>query len=109
KLLVLDEPTNHLDIRYQLEILGLVKRLAITTLAAMHDLNLAAQHCDRIFVLHEGKVCASGPPADVLQPQLIREVYQVDAHVERHARTRQLHVTYFPLARDHWDDHNEYR
>ncbi len=97
KFLVLDEPTNHLDIRYQLEVLGLVKGLGMTSLAALHDLNLAAQYCDRIFLLHEGKICAAGSPAEVLQPALIRKIYQVDAHVERHVITDRLQVTFFPL------------
>lgn len=100
KFLVLDEPTNHLDIRYQLEVLGLVKGLGMTSLAALHDLNLAAQYCDRIFLLHEGKICAAGAPAEVLQPALIREIYQVDAHVERHVITDRLQVIFFPLKRD---------
>ena len=52
--LVLDEPTNHLDIRYQLEILTLIKQLNVTSLAALHDLNLAAQYCDHVFMLQEG-------------------------------------------------------
>lgn len=98
RFLVLDEPTNHLDIRYQLEILTLVKHLNVTTLAALHDLNLAAQYCDRLFLLQEGTIVASGVPEDVLQPARIRAVYQVDAWVERHAVTQQLHVTFFPLA-----------
>jgi iron complex transport system ATP-binding protein len=96
--LVLDEPTNHLDIRYQLEILALVKGLKTTTLAALHDLNLAAQYCDRIFMLQDGRVIASGVPEVVLQPEIIRTVYQVDAYVERHVRTNQLQVTFFPLT-----------
>jgi iron complex transport system ATP-binding protein len=97
-ILVLDEPTNHLDIRYQLEILSLVKELKITTLAALHDLNLAAHYCDRLFLLQEGRVVASGVPEEVLLPATIRAVYQVDACVERHPRTNQLQVTFFPLA-----------
>jgi iron complex transport system ATP-binding protein len=98
RFLVLDEPTNHLDIRYQLEILALVKRLRVTTLAALHDLNLAAAYCDRLFMLQEGRVVASGSPAAVLQPEIIRMVYEVDACVEIHPRTRQLQVIFFPLA-----------
>jgi iron complex transport system ATP-binding protein len=97
KFLVLDEPTNHLDIRYQLEILALVKGLGVTSLAALHDLNLAACYCDRIFLLHEGKIRAAGAPLAVLQPALIREVYGVEAHVEHHAITQQLQVTFFPV------------
>lgn len=98
RFLVLDEPTNHLDIHYQLEILTLIKQLNITSLAALHDLNLAAQYCDRVFMLQDGVVVASGTPEHVLQPALIRSVYHVDAHVERHAVTQQLHVFLFPLT-----------
>jgi iron complex transport system ATP-binding protein len=96
--LVLDEPTNHLDIRYQLEILSLIKTLKITSLAALHDLNLAAHYCDRLFLLHEGRIVASGTPEQVLQPALIRAVYHVDTCVERHPATKQLQVTFFPLS-----------
>lgn len=48
-LLVLDEPTNHLDIRHQLDVLGILRRLPATALAALHDLNLAAYYCDRLY------------------------------------------------------------
>ena len=98
RFLVLDEPTNHLDIRYQLEIMTLVKQLQVTTLAALHDLNLAAHFCDRIFMMQEGRVVAAGPPEAVLTPETIRAVYQVEAWVEHHARTNRLQVTFFPLA-----------
>jgi iron complex transport system ATP-binding protein len=100
RVLVLDEPTSHLDIRYQLEILTLVKNLPVTKLAALHDLNLAAQYCDRIFLLHEGRVVASGSPEEVLRPARIRQVYQVDAHVERRHATGQLQITYLPLHKE---------
>ena len=98
RLLVLDEPTNHLDIRYQLEMLLLVKGLGVTTLAALHDLNLAAHYCDRLFLLDRGKIVASGTPESVLQPALLRRVYHVDAYVERSPRTGQLQITYLPLG-----------
>jgi iron complex transport system ATP-binding protein len=70
-LLVLDEPTNHLDIRHQLDILNTLRRLPATVPVALHDLNLAAYYCDRLYVLRDGKVIASGPPADMLTPQLL--------------------------------------
>ncbi|HEV2123189.1 MAG TPA: ABC transporter ATP-binding protein, partial [Chloroflexota bacterium] len=75
QFLVLDEPTNHLDIRHQLDVLELVRGLGVTALAALHDLNLAAQYCDRLFVLSQGKVVAWGAPAEVLQPALLRDVF----------------------------------
>ncbi len=74
-LLVLDEPTNHLDVRHQLEVLGTLRRLPATVLVALHDLNLAAYYCDRLYVLRDGEVTASGPPGEVLTPRLLAEVY----------------------------------
>ena len=79
--LLLDEPTNHLDIRHQLELLRLVTSLPVTTVIAMHDLNLAAMFCDALLVLDGGKVVAAGAPADVLTVELIHDVYEVDARV----------------------------
>ena len=61
--LVLDEPTNHLDIRYQLETMELVRGLGLTTLAALHDMNIAADYCDLIHVMAEGRIVASGDAA----------------------------------------------
>ena len=81
KFLVLDEPTNHLDIRYQLETMELVKGLGMTTLAALHDLNVASNYCDFIHVIDQGRIVASGPPQDVLRPALIEEVFGVGAKV----------------------------
>ncbi|MGX6448674.1 ABC transporter ATP-binding protein [Patulibacter sp. S7RM1-6] len=93
-VLLLDEPTNHLDIRHQLEVLELVRTLGLTVLAALHDLNLAAMHCDRIVVLDRGRVVAAGPPADVLTPGLVREVYGVRCHVHADPRTGRPVVVY---------------
>ena len=98
-LLVLDEPTNHLDIRYQLEILSLIRQLGTSNLLALHDLTLAAAHCDRLYVLKEGRVVAEGPPADVLTPALLHAVYGVEAEVIPHPRTGTPLVVYLPRPR----------
>ena len=79
--LILDEPTNHLDIKYQLQTMDIVKGLGCTVVAAVHDLNIAAMYCDRIYVLCDGEIVDEGSPADVLQPELIRRVYGVDARI----------------------------
>ncbi|MFJ2712066.1 ABC transporter ATP-binding protein [Pseudomonas sp. NPDC087346] len=84
QLLILDEPTNHLDPRYQLELLQLVKRLKIGTLASIHDLNLAAAFCDRLYVINHGQIVASGTPQQVLTRELLREVFGVDALIDSH-------------------------
>ncbi|WP_280401357.1 ABC transporter ATP-binding protein [Nocardia carnea] len=79
--LLLDEPTNHLDIAHQLEILDLITRLPITTVVALHDLNLAAMFCDYVLVLDHGRVAAHGTPAGTLTAELVHTVYGVHADI----------------------------
>ena len=80
--LVLDEPTNHLDIKYQLELMTIVKRLDATVVSAIHDLNLAAIYCDRIIALKDGHIVCSGTPQEVLTEETIRHIYGVSATVQ---------------------------
>lgn len=91
--LLLDEPTNHLDIRHQIEILSLVTKLPVTSIVALHDLNLAAMFCDTIAVLDRGRVVAAGTPEEVLTQALILKVFGVRVHVERspHHGRHQVH------------------
>ena len=77
--LILDEPTNHLDIQYQLQILRVVKSLGIEVFAAMHDLNLAIDYCDYLYVMSRGAVVAEGTPETILEPDLIRTVFGVES------------------------------
>ena len=81
QVLILDEPTNHLDIRYQLEMLSSIRSLGITVLAALHDLSLAAQYCDYLFLLKDGRVHCHGTAREVITPTHIQEVYQVSCDV----------------------------
>ena len=81
-LLVLDEPTNHLDVRAQFELLDLIHSLGVTTVAALHDLDIAARYCDRVVVLDAGRVVASGTPAEVLTSQLIAAVFGVNCRCD---------------------------
>lgn len=81
RLIVLDEPTVHLDLRHQVEVLSLLERLSaggLTVLAVLHDLPLAAQFFGRLVLLDEGRLVADGPAREVLSPERIRDVYQVD-------------------------------
>ncbi|MFI9048079.1 ABC transporter ATP-binding protein [Streptomyces sp. NPDC053427] len=87
QVLVLDEPTNHLDIAQQLEVLALVRDSRLTVLTALHDLNLAAVHCDELYVIAHGRIVASGPPHDVLTAELLADVFGVRAHRVRHPET----------------------
>lgn len=84
-VLLLDEPTSALDIGHQQQALELVERLrqehGLTVLSAMHDLTLAGMYADRLVLLHEGAVVASGPAADVLSAETLREFYGVRVSV----------------------------
>jgi iron complex transport system ATP-binding protein len=95
-LLLLDEPTNHLDVLYQHQVLQLVRGLAIPVLACLHDLNLAAMYCDKILLLHQGRQCAFGTPEQVLQRELLQQVFGVPCQVQSHAQLQKLQVTFLP-------------
>jgi iron complex transport system ATP-binding protein len=88
KLILLDEPTAHLDINYQIEMLDLVKDLCkkqnLATVAALHDLNLAAQYCDRLIMLSGGRIHAHGPSKEVITTQHIKAVYGAEVCVYPH-------------------------
>lgn len=91
--LVLDEPTNHLDIAHQLDLLALVRRLPVTSVIALHDLNLAGMFCDELAVLSGGRVVAAGTPREVLTERTIAEVYGVRcavSEVDGHPHVRFL-------------------
>lgn len=80
-VLLLDEPTTYLDLRYQVELLDLVRDLAddhgIAVGAVLHDLDQAAAVADRMVLLHAGRVVAAGRPEDVLLPEQLTEVYGI--------------------------------
>ena len=94
RVLFLDEPTNHLDIHHQIEILRLMRDLDLTSIVALHDLNLAAMFCDRIMVLQAGAVVACGTPAEVLTPALLRAVFRVETEVTPSGRPGQPHIRF---------------
>jgi iron complex transport system ATP-binding protein len=89
-ILLLDEPTNHLDIHHQIQLLELVKKFNLTVMAALHDLNLAANYCDTVIVIHKGKIVAHGTPREVFTVKLLEDVFhvktsiQVDPHGNMH-------------------------
>ena len=91
--LILDEPTNHLDITHQLQLMRIVKNLSATVISAIHDLNIAAIFCDRIYALKEGRIIAQGTPREVLTEDFIRQVYQVDAEIAKDS-SGQMHILF---------------
>lgn len=94
QVLVLDEPTNHLDIRHQLEVLQLIRELDLTIVTSLHDLNLAAEVCDRILVLRGGRMMAVGTPNEVLSDQLVSETFMVRARLEELSLSHKPHYSF---------------
>ncbi|MCX5533879.1 heme ABC transporter ATP-binding protein [Streptomyces sp. NBC_00006] len=89
-LLLLDEPTAALDLRHQELVLRVCRERAAAgdaVVVVLHDLGLAAAHADRVAVLHEGRITALGPPAEVLEGPLLSDVYQHPVEVLPHPRT----------------------
>jgi len=92
--LILDEPTNHLDVKYQLQLLNIVKGLGLTVIAAMHDLNLAAMYCDFIYVLKDGMIKGCGAPKELLTVELLKEIYEVDARITEDELTGVINIIF---------------
>ncbi len=95
QVILLDEPTSALDLHHQLAILSLVKKLTVErnliTVAALHDVNLAAKYCDQLMILNHGTIQAQGQPSEVLSQSLLGETYQVWTNLERTSKG-QLYV-----------------
>jgi len=89
--LLLDEPTNHLDLRYQVNLLKLIKKLVkeegLSVLMAMHDLNQVSGIADRVMLLANGQMMALGSPKEVLTPENIRNAYQTEIETFTHPKT----------------------
>jgi len=87
-IVLLDEPTANLDIGRQVEVMDLFRRLCtgqqLTIVVALHDLNLAAQYCDRLILVNDGQIHAKGLPAEVITPKNISDVYKAEQCVYTH-------------------------
>ena len=105
KVLLLDEPTSHLDIKYQIEIMELLKRLTteekLIVIAVIHDLNLAARYCDRLVLLHNGKIITLGTQTQVLTAENIKNTFGAAVIVKKHALTNQCYVSPVPYPLKH--------
>ena len=93
--MILDEPTNHLDIKYQLQIMDIVKSLDLTVAAAIHDLNIAALYCDRLIAIRKGRVVGLGTPRELLTEKFIYDLYEVHSKVETDAGGG-IYIRYLP-------------
>jgi iron complex transport system ATP-binding protein len=105
-LLLLDEPTAHLDVTHQVELLGLIRRLThgeeprLGALAALHDLNQAAEFCDRLVLLDGGRVVVEGTAEQVLDRAHLRRVYNADAQIGRNPATGRPLILTIEAARE---------
>jgi len=97
KVLLLDEPTAFLDLQHQAEICSVLLRLKderrLTVILVSHDLNLVSQYCDRILLLDHGRVVRLGRPEDVIEPDVLEEVYRCRVLVDRHPESGLPRVT----------------
>ena len=91
--LILDEPTNHLDITHQIQLMKIVKNLEVTVISAVHDLNIAAMFCDRLYVLQDGEIVGQGTPQEVLTAEFIKKIYRVETEIV-YDSAGQLHVLF---------------
>ncbi|QAY70222.1 ABC transporter ATP-binding protein [Xylanimonas protaetiae] len=102
-VVLLDEPTNHLDLRYQVETLDLVRDLAeehgTAVGVVLHDLDHAASVADDVVLLHQGRVLAAGPPADVLTSEHLSHAYGLAIDVTTDPGTGRVRV--HPRGRHH--------
>jgi iron complex transport system ATP-binding protein len=100
-VLLLDEPTASLDLGYQLEVSALLGRLnrdrGVTMAVSTHDLNFAAALCRRLIAMRGGRVIAAGSTGEVLTPDLVRRLYDVEAGV--HVNEETGHVMVVPVRR----------
>ena len=94
--LILDEPTNHLDINYQIQMFDFIKRLKVTVISAMHDLNMAALYCDSLYAMKDGNIVLSGTPEEVLTEDNIQNLFGVKCSVHKNHITKKLTITYLP-------------
>jgi iron complex transport system ATP-binding protein len=85
RVLLLDEPTSHLDVRNQLAIYRMMVRVAhdwpMAVVCVSHDVNLAGRFGDELVMLRQGRIVASGPPAEVVRPDVLRRTYDVEVEL----------------------------
>jgi len=84
KLMLVDEPTSHLDMKYKLQVMEYLQKMArseMTVMVAEHDISLMARYCDICVIMKKGEIVAVGNPKEIITEQLIKDVYEVEARV----------------------------
>jgi len=97
RVLLLDEPTAHLDLNHQLDVCRILvrvrERFDTTVVLVSHDINLASQYCDRILIMHQGRIVSIGSPQEVVHARSLTEVYGCDVLVDAHPHSGRPRVT----------------
>jgi len=95
-IILLDEPTSALDLHHQIEIYKILKKEQtdnkLTVIVVTHDINLAAQFCDRLILIHEGKILSDGVPNEVLQFNMLQNVFGVNVYIDINPLTQSIYV-----------------
>jgi len=95
EIILLDEPTSHLDINSRIEIMELLKKLSdlgLTVIIATHDINLAIQYCTKVILINDGKIVGIGHPEEILNREVIKKVFKVDAIIKKNPITNRIYV-----------------
>ncbi len=96
EIIVLDEPTNHLDLKYQHELLELIKELNIeeklTIICVLHDINQALRYSDNVIVMKDGEIVVSGCPKKCITKEIIHDVYDVKCTIEKVGQHHNIHI-----------------
>lgn len=88
EVLLLDEPTNHLDVRYQYQIMDLVKKLNKTVIAVIHDINIASRYCDYIFAMKDGEIKYEGTPENIITSEKIGHIFEISVDIIKHPKNQ---------------------
>jgi iron complex transport system ATP-binding protein len=97
KLLLLDEPLNNLDVKYQHHILEIAKEFAEKgniVICVLHDLNLAAAYCDRILLIHQGKLMEDGTAKNVFKAAILKDVFECNVEVHYLGNQKHPHIIF---------------
>lgn len=84
EIFILDEPTNHLDIKYQLEVMRIIKEMGKTVLAVIHDMNIASMYCDYVYAMKKGKIVERGEVGEIFTKERIKNIFDVECEIIPH-------------------------
>jgi iron complex transport system ATP-binding protein len=95
-ILLLDEPTSALDLHHQIEIYQILKNLQknsqLTVIVVTHDINLAAQFCERMILINKGEIITDGAPNEVLKFQILQDIFGVKVYIDINPMTNSLYI-----------------